>query len=117
MKKAITLLLALMMSVSLTACSIGQVKGTVICQNEERMAVLDIMPQKLFEFADIGDSVTVTVGDFEQEMILVDQVIAEDGMLQLVYDPDLHSLSICAYNQDFCKVCGVSVNAKVLIAK
>ena len=117
MKRLFIFLFVLVMSISLTACSTKQVKGRVISQTDESMAELDIMPQKLFEFADIGDFVTVTVGDFEQEMVLVDKLIAEDGKLQLFYNSDLHNLSICAYNQNFCKVYGIPVNAKVQIEK
>ena len=53
MKRLFILLLILVMSISLTVCNTGQVKGTVISQNDESMAELDIMPQKLFEFANI----------------------------------------------------------------
>ena len=117
MKRLFILLLVLVMFISLTVCSTEQVKGTVISQTDESMAELDIMPQKLFEFANIGDIVIVTVGDFDHEMVFVDKLIAEDGKLQLFYNSDLHNLSICAYNQNFCEVYGVSVNEKVIISK
>lgn len=117
MKRLFILLLVLVISINLTACNTEQIKGAVISQTDESMAQLDIMPQKLFEFANIGDAVIVTVGDFELEMVLVDKLIAEDGKLQLFYNADLHSLSICAYNQNLCEVYGVSINTKVIIAK
>lgn len=117
MKRLFILLLILVMSISLVACNTKQVKGTIISQTDESMAELDIMPQKLFEFANIGDAVIVTVGNSEQEMVLVDKLIAEDGKLQLFYNSDLHNLSICSYNQNFCEVYGVSVNTKVIITK
>ena len=45
-------------------------KGSIAQQSIDGSAVLDIMPQKLFEFADIGDTVVVSVGDFKSEMLL-----------------------------------------------
>ncbi len=81
------------------------------------MARLDIMPQKLFELAEIGDVVVVTAGEFKAEMPLVDKIIAEEGKLQLYFDSNDHSLSICVYNQNFCETYNVSPSAKVKITK
>ncbi len=81
------------------------------------MAKLDIMPQKLLEFAKIDDMVVVTAGEFKAEMPLVNEIIAEEGKLQLFFDSKEHTLNICVYNQNFCKTYNVSPDSKVKITK
>ena len=110
-------LLLIVLIFSLTACNENPLKGSIVSQADNTTAELDIMPQKLFEFAEIGDTVVVTAGDFKSEMPLVDELIAEDGKLQLLYDSDEHNLTICAYNQNFFETCDVSSNDKVKINK
>ena len=117
MKRLYILLLVVVLIFSLTACNEDLVKGSIVSQENNTMAQLDIMPQKLFEFAEIGDMVVVTAGDFKAEMPLVDELIAEEGKLQLFYDLNEHSLSICSYNQNFCETYNVAPDAKVKINK
>ncbi|MBE6903309.1 MAG: hypothetical protein E7480_01720 [Ruminococcaceae bacterium] len=117
MKKLLVLFFVIIPFFCLTACNGNLTKGGIVSQTDNGMAQLDIMPQKLFEYANIGDMVVVTVGDFKAEMPLVDEAIAEEGKLQLFYDSNEHSLSICAYNQNFCKTYNVSPDAKVKITK
>ena len=115
MKRSFILLIILALSISLTACNTEQIKGTVISQTDGSTVELDIMPQKLFEFASISDTVIATAGDHILEMVLVDALIAEEGKLQLIYDPDRHGLSICSYGQNFCDNYGIPVGTKVII--
>ena len=117
MKRLSILLICIIIMVSLTACDSNVVKGTIIQNADNRYAVLDIMPQKLFEIAEIGESVIVTIGDFQKEMPLVDDIIDEDSKLQLYYISEEHSLNIVSYNQNFCEVYNISVNSKVKIQK
>ena len=117
MKRVLVLLAVIVMLVSLTACNTHDVKGTVVQISENGYADLSIMPQKLFEMADIGESVVVTIGDFQKEMPLVDSIIAEDGKLQLYYDSEEHTLSVVLYNQDFCDSYNILENAKVRIKR
>lgn len=117
MKRLFALIFALIAAVSLSACGTKTVKGTVFDQTDDGMARLDIMPQKLFEIADIGDTVIISSGDFEEEMMLVDSIVTEDGKLQLVYDAEEDSLSICVYNHDFCDMYEVLPNSKLKIEK
>lgn len=117
MKRLFALFFVIILIFCLTACNRNLTKGSIVCQTDKGVAQLDIMPQKLFEFANIGDMVVVTVGDFKAEMPLVDEAIAEEGKLQLFYDANEHSLSICAYNQNFCETDNVSPDAKVKITK
>ena len=117
MKRLYAVLLGVLLVFSLTACKQDSVKGRIISQADNTTAKLDIIPQKLFEFAEIGDTVVVTVGDFKAEMPLVSEWIAEEGKLQLFYDANKHSLSICAYNQNFCETYDISSDAKVKITK
>lgn len=117
MKKLSMLLICIIIIVGLTACNTNVVKGTIVRNSDVGYAVLDIMPQKLFEIAEIGESVTVTIGDFKSEMPLVDNMIDVDGKLQLYYDYEEHSLSIVLCNQDFCEVYDIPENSKVRIEK
>ena len=66
--KRLSVLLLTIVIVSLTACSTNVVKGTVIQNSDNGYAVLDIMPQKLLEFFEIGENVVVISGDFEKEI-------------------------------------------------
>ncbi len=117
MKKICALILAAVMTFCLCACDANVRKGSIIDKSPEGMAELDIMPQKLFEIAALGDSVLVTVGNFKQEIPLVEEVIEQDGTLQLFYASDEHCLYLCAYNRDFCEAYGISPNSKVSIQK
>lgn len=117
MKKVLTLLLVVVLIFSLAACNQEIAKGSIIGKTANGMAQLDIMPQKLFEFAEIGDMVVVTAEGFKAEMPLVDEIIAEEGKLQLFYDSNEHCISICVYNKDFCDTYNISSSAKVRITK
>ena len=86
-------------------------------QASDTTAELDIMPQKLFELAEIGDTVVVTAGNFKSEMTFVDELIAEDCKLQLLYDSDKHNFIICSYNQNIFENYNLSIDAKVKITK
>ena len=117
MKRLYVLFFIVVLIFSLTACNEDLVKGSIVSQASDTTAELDIMPQKLFELAEIGDVVVVTAGNFKSEMPLVDKLIAEDGKLQLFYDSDKHSLIICAYNQNIFENYNLSIDAKVKITK
>ena len=115
--KKLSILLIIIMLISLTACNTNIVKGTVIQNSDNGYAVLDIMPQKLFELSEIGENVVVIIGDFEEEMPLVDHIIEEDGKLQLYYSSEEHTLYIVSYNQNFCERYNIVANSKVKIKK
>ena len=115
MKRLSALLALIIILVSLTACNTNVVKGTILQNSDNGYSVLDIMPQKLFEIADIGESVVVSIGDFQEEMPLVDNIIDEDGKLELYYDSKEHTLSVVSYNQDFCESYNILENSKVKI--
>lgn len=117
MKRLSILLVVIIILVSFTACDSNVVKGTIIQNSDNGYAVLDIMPQKLFEITEVGESVVVTIGDFHKEMSLVDDLIEEDGKLQLYYNSEEHSLNIVSYNQNFCEIYNIPVNSKVKIQK
>jgi S-adenosylmethionine hydrolase len=117
MKRLSILLVVIIILVSFTACDSNVVKGTIIQKSDNGYAVLDIMPQKLFEIAEVGESVVVIIGDFQMEMSLVDDLTEEDGKLQLYYNSEEHSLNIVSYNQNFCEIYNIPVNSKVKIQK
>lgn len=98
-----------------SSCAASAVKGSVVEKTTGGNAVLDIMPQKLMEKAEVGDTVVVTIGDFEKEMPFVDELILEDGKLQLLLDRDAWNLSVCIYNGNFCETYGIDVGEKVLV--
>lgn len=93
------------------------VKGTIIGQTDDGAALLDIMPQKLFEIVDVGDYVIVSVEDFEKEVLLTDELITQEGTYLLFYDSSNHCLSLCIYDQHFCEIHGLSGNEKITIRK
>ncbi len=74
-----------MLLFSLPACSDTTVKGSIVRESTFGNAELDIMPQKLLEIAEVGDTVLVAIGDFSKEMPFVKELIAEDGKLQLFF--------------------------------
>ena len=117
MRRLSALLLITILIFSLTGCHENSVKGIIVNQASHTMAELDIMPQKLFEFAQIGDTVTVASGDFKAQMPLVDELIPESGKLQLLYDENTHGLMICVYDQNFFEAYDISLGASVIISK
>lgn len=73
------------------------------------------MPQKLLEKVNIGDTVIVTMGKFEKEMPLVEEIIAEDGKLQLFLDEYDRNIYVCMYNGNFCKTYDINLRTRVTI--
>lgn len=117
MKRFFCLLTIVTIIFTLSACADNTVKGSIVNKSANGDAELDIMPQKLLEQVGIGDMVVVTIGDFAKEMPFVDELISEDGKLQLFYDRENHNINLCIYNQRFCDVYDVEINEKVQIKK
>ena len=117
MKRFVSIIVVFMLLFSLSACSDTTVKGSVVRESTYGNAELDIMPQKLLEIAEVGDTVLVTIGDFSEKMPFVEELIAEDGKLQLFFDKEDHNISICIYNQRFCDTYDIEAGAKVTIKK
>lgn len=117
MKRIVGILLLFVMMLTLSSCATNTVKGSIVEITETGNAVLDIMPQKLMEKANIGDAVVVTIGDFKEEMPFVEELIAEDGKIQLFLDREDWRISVCIYNGDFCETYGIDTGKKVLIEK
>ena len=117
MKRMFAVLIMLVMLFTLSACADTTVKGSVVRQSTYGNAELDIMPQKLLEIAEVGDTVLVTIGDFSEEMPFVKELIAEDGKLQLSFDEEDWNIIVCVYNKRFCDVYSIEVGEKVTIKK
>ena len=117
MKRFVSIFVVFILLFSLSACSDTTVKGSVVRESTYGNAELDIMPQKLLEIAEVGDTVLVTVGDFSEEIPFVEKLIEEDGKLQLFFDKEDHNINICVYNQRFCDTYDIEVDAKVTIKK
>ena len=117
MKRIVGILLLFVMTLTLSSCATSTVKGSVVEISETGNAVLDIMPQKLMEKANVGDTVVVSIGNYKEEMTFVEELIVEDGKLQLFLDRDNWSISVCVYNGDFCETYGIDTGKKVLIEK
>ena len=117
MKKILALITLAVVLLSFSACADTTAKGSVENITESGDAVLDIMPQKLLELADIGDTVLVKVGDFSGKMLLVNRPVEEDGVVQLYLDNDEWRLSVRISNESFCDKYDVDVGAKVRITR
>jgi len=117
MKRFVSMIVVFILLFSLSACSDTTVKGSVVRESAYGNAELDIMPQKLLEIAEVGDTVLVTIGDFSEEMPFIDELIEVDGKLQLFFDKEDHNINICIYNQRFCDTYNIDVGAKVTIKK
>lgn len=117
MKKIFLILVVVFMIVSFSACADTTVKGSVVEISENGDAMLDIMPQKLMEIADIGDTVVVSFGNFSEEMLFVDEIVNEDGKLQLFLNRNNWDINIAIYNGDFCQTYGIKTRDKLSIIK
>jgi len=117
MKRIVSVLLLIAMMLTFSSCATNTIKGSVVDKTPNGNAILDIIPQKLMEEASIGNTVIVTIGDFKEEMLFVEELIAEDGKLQLFLDKEDWSISVCIYNGDFCETYGIDTYQKVLIEK
>lgn len=117
MKRNFLILTFFLVVFSLSACANTDVKGSVVEKSAYGNAELDIMPQKLMERIDVGDIVVVTIGDFSGEMPFVEELIAEDGKLQLFFDKEEQSINVCTYNQRFCEMHDIDIGDKVTIKK
>ncbi len=117
MKRVFTVFMVAVIVFSLSSCADTNAKGTVVGKSASGSVELDIMPQKIIEKANIGDTVVVTIGEFSEEMPFVDELIEEDGKLQLFYDKGNHCVYGCVYNQSFCDVYDVEIGERVRIRK
>lgn len=117
MKKCFLVLLTILVLFTFCACADTTVKGSVLGETTYGDAKLDIMPQKLFEQAAVGDVVLVKIGDFSEEMPFVDELIEEDGKLQLFYDKESQLICVGVFNQRFCEIYSVDIGEKVTIKR
>lgn len=117
MKRIFVILTVVVMVFTLSACADTTIQGSVVRESTYENAELDIMPQKLLEKVNVGNTVVVTIGDFREEMPFVDALIAEDGKLQLFYDKEDHNINVCIYNQRFCETYSIDIGDKVTIKK
>ncbi|MBQ2988049.1 MAG: hypothetical protein IJD59_02990 [Clostridia bacterium] len=95
----------------------GSVRGTVAQVTEDGRAELDIMPQKVLEELSVGDTALVKIGSFRAEMPLVEELIPEEGKLQLLLDRENGSVLICSYREDVCERYGICVGDRVTVRK
>ena len=117
MKRLFAVLIAAIMMLTFSACSDIIIKGSVARESAYGNAELDIMPQKLMENIVVGDTVLVTIGDFSEEMPFGEELIEEDGKLQLFFDKEDHNINVCIYNQNFCETYDIEISEKVIIKK
>ena len=92
-------------------------RGTVLGVTEDGRANLDIMPQKVLEEIPVGDTALVKIGSFEAEMPLVEELIPEEGKLQLLLDREEWSILICSYDEDVCETYDIHIGDRVTIRK
>ncbi|MBQ7379381.1 MAG: hypothetical protein IJW70_06825 [Clostridia bacterium] len=117
MKKILSTLMLIILVFSLSACSDDVVKGSVVRESADGNAILDIMPQKLLNKINIGDTVIVKIGDIEEEMPFVDELVTENGNLQLYLDRENWNITICIYNEQFLEKYNIDIGDKIKIRK
>lgn len=121
MKKILSTLMLIILVFSLaeqlSACSDDVVKGSVVIKSADGNAILDIMPQKLLNKINIGDTVIVKIGDIEEEMPFVDELVTENGKLQLYLDRENWNITICIYNEQFLEKYNIDIGDKIKIRK
>ena len=117
MKKIFAVSMIIVLMFTLLSCADNVVKGSVVRESTYGNAELDIMPQKMLEKINVGETVIVKIGDFEEEMPFVDELIAEDGKIQLFFDREDWNLNICIYNERFFEKYGIEIADKVEIRK
>ena len=117
MKRIVAILLIAAAVFALTACNANAVRGSVSSVTENGDAVLDIMLQKLTDKIAVGEMVVVTIGDFKEEMPVVEELNPEDGKLQLLLDREDWGLRVCIYNGNFCEIYDVAIGDRVVIEK
>ena len=115
MKKILALILALACVIAFASCADTYAKGSVFTVRENGDAELDIMPQKVLEKVDVGGTAFVTAGDFRGEMPFTDELIAEEGKLQLYLDREDWSIRICIFGASFCEAHSVKAGDKFTI--
>ena len=115
MKKIIALIFALACVFALASCADTYAKGAVCTVHENGDAELDIMPQKVLEKVEVGGTAFVTLGDFHGEIPLVDNLIEEEGKLQLYLDEEDWSIRICIFGGSFCDAYEIKAGDKFTI--
>lgn len=120
-KRIFVLLIAAVLAsaafISAIAYANGRVRGTVVRVTEDGWAELDIIPQKLFEELEIGDTAIVKIGSFRVEMPFAEEPISEEGKCQLLLDGEAWRIFVCGYREDVCEKYGIRVGDRVLIRK
>ena len=76
---------------------------------------LDIMPQKLMEKAELGDTVTVMCGGLRQAMPFTDEIITEDGTVQLLLDRENWCIRLYQYQGGVAEEYNIDVGDRILI--
>jgi S-adenosylmethionine hydrolase len=116
-KRFAALLLAAAVLCSLCACG-GYVGGADVYKvSESGDALLTFMPQKVLEHIGIGETAKVRIGSKTLEMPFVDELIEEEGKLQLYYDKAEDVIKLCIYGGSFCDTHGVSKGDKIKVFK
>ena len=116
-KRFSAFLLAAALLFSICSCRAYVGGADVYDINENGDAMLSIMPQKVLEQISIGETAEVSIDDEKLQIPLVDELIAEEGKLQLYYDKSDFTMKICIYGGSFCDTYGVGKGDKVVITK
>ena len=103
MKRIVAVLVFIVCVFTLSACGDVAVRGSICKASTDGNAELDIMPQKLLEKINVGDTVVVTVGGADRTMPFVDEIVAEDGKMQLFFDEENWNIQICVITKVFAK--------------
>jgi len=117
MKKILALILTLACAFAFASCADIYAKGSVCEVRENGDAELDVMPQKVLEKADIGDTVLVDVASFRGDIPFVDKLIEEEGKIQLYLDREEWCVCVCVFGGNFSEVFEVCDGDEFVIKK
>ena len=103
---------------SMVACNMTPF-GVAVCERSDYgNAILNVSLMELNERGiNIGDKVRVSVGEFNEVLVLVDEIEKEEGKVQFWCDNEDGSIDLLIYNGDFMKTYGVSVGDVVTLTK
>ena len=120
MKRAVSLVLALVMCFALVACGGGEGKMTTTVKTvtEEGNLILKASPKAL-ERAGIvpGNEVLIEVGEYKAVMLYNNDVLQGQGIDQMWKDINTKTVSVFTYEGNFAETNNIAEGAEITITK
>lgn len=122
MKKTNTIVAVMLVAAlalfALVGCNMTPFAVSICEKTDDGTAVLNATLLELNEYGiNIGDKVQVSVGGFSEELVLVDELVEEDGKTQFFCDTENGSINILIYNGDFMETNDIAVGDMVKLWK